>query len=196
MNRKSAFLAALVLALPLAARAGDDIKPDKEWMGVPDCKKNELDCVWVDPSFSFRGKTIHVSKFDKSKAEPPKGGDYGELDWKTCDTFMQEVFENYTNDPLEKLGTKFVTGGSGELVMKGQILEFRYPKKGAAWGGWIGQAAGSGAITYEWKIVDKSGKTVAAAHHRILAGASDTMDRRVAAVHNDKMVDLVKKFAK
>ena len=40
---------------------------------------------------------------------------------------------------------------------KGQITEFRYPKKGAAWGGWIGGAVGSGTIVYDWKIVDKSG---------------------------------------
>jgi hypothetical protein len=26
-----------------------------------------------------------------------------------------------------------------------------------AWGGWVGAAAGSGTIVYDWKIVDKSG---------------------------------------
>ncbi|HMA29779.1 MAG TPA: hypothetical protein VKS23_07940, partial [Thermoanaerobaculia bacterium] len=74
--------------------------------------------------------------------------------------------------------------------------EFRYPKKGAAWGGWIGEAAGSGTIVYDWKIVDKSGKTVAAVHHKILAGASYTLDRRVNNVHSDLMVEFAREHSK
>lgn len=63
---------------------------------------------------------------------------------------MEEVFAHQTNERIEKQGTKFVTGGSGDYVLKGQITEWRYPKKGAAWGGWIGAAAGSGTIVYDW----------------------------------------------
>ncbi|HVO50679.1 MAG TPA: hypothetical protein VMV60_06775, partial [Thermoanaerobaculia bacterium] len=87
-------------------------------------------------------------------------------------------------------------GGSGDYEMKGQITEWRYPKKGAAWGGWIGAAAGSGTIVYDWKIVDKSGKTVVAVHHKILAGASHTMEQRVDNVHGDEMVEFVRKNSK
>jgi hypothetical protein len=187
-------LAILALALPLTLVAGSDSpKEDKKFLGIESCKKGKFDCEWVSPDFSFAGKTIHVEKFEKV-AEAPKGDDYGELHWKNCDTFMQRVFEENTNDRLKN--TKFVSGGSGDYVMKGQITEFRYPKKGAAWGGWVGQAVGSGTIVYDWKIVDKSGKTVAAVHHKILGMASDTLDRRVNNVHNDDMVDFVKEHSK
>ncbi len=185
----------LALAFPLVAGAAESPGPDKKFLGISDCKKDKFDCVWVEPGFSFSGKTIHVEKFAKV-AEAPKGEDYGDLRWKNCDEFMQKVFQEETNERVEKQNVKFVAGGGGEYVMKGQITEFRYPKKGAAWGGWIGQAAGSGTIVYDWKIVDKSGKTVVAVHHKILAGASDTLERRVDAVHNDVMVEFVREHAK
>ncbi len=89
-----------------------------------------------------------------------------------------------------------MTGGSGDYVLKGQITEWRYPKKAAAWGGWVGGAVGSGTIVYDWKIVDKSGKTVVAVHHKIVANASDTMERRVNNVHGDEMVEFVRKNSK
>ena len=195
MKRSLSVATALALSTSLAAFAADSPKEDKKFLGIDSCKKDKFDCAWVDPGFSFKGKTIHVQKFEKV-AEAPKGDDYGELHWKNADTFMQKVFEDRTNERVEKFGAKFVTGGSGDYVMKGQITEFRYPKKGAAWGGWIGEAAGSGTIVYDWKIVDKSGKTQVAVHHKIIAGASYTMDHRVNNVHNDDMVEFVKEHAK
>ena len=194
MKKLSLFTAA-VLALPLAAFAGDSPGTDKKFLGIDDCKKGKFDCEWVSPDFDFKGKTIHVQVFDKEKADAPKGDDYGDLKWKNCGEFMQGIFAEQTNDRL-KHGTKFVVGGSGDYVLKGQITEFRYPKKGASWGGWIGEAAGSGTIVYDWKIVDKSGKTMAAVHHKTLANASNTLDRRVTNFYNDEMVDFVKKYSK
>ncbi len=195
MRALSKIAAGLVLALPLAAFAGDSPKPDKTFLGIGDCKKDKFDCAWVSPDFSFSGKTIHVEKF-KKVCEAPKGDDYGELHWKNADEFMQKVFSEATNDRVEKYNTKFVVGGKGDYVMEGQITEFRYPKKGASWGGWIGEAAGSGTIVYDWKIVDKVGRTVAAVHHKVLAGASWTLDNRVYNVHNDNMVEFVKEHSK
>ena len=195
MKIRSVLLTATLLALPFAASAGDSPGADKEFLGIESCKKGKFDCEWVSPDFSFKGKTIHVERF-KKVADPPKGEDYGSLKWKNCDEYMQEVFANITNERVDKWGVKFVTGGSGEYTMKGQITEFRYPKKGAAWGGWIGQAAGSGTIVWDWKIVDKSGKTVAAVHHKTLASASDTLENRVDNVHSDQMLDFVKLYAK
>lgn len=189
-----ALSAAALLAAP-AARAGKDSPGvDKEFLGISDCKKEKFDCVWVAPDFSFSGKTIHVKKFE-NKAEAPKGDDYGDLHYKNAGEYMQRVFEDRTNDHLSN-GTKFVTGGSGDYTLVGQVTEFRYPKKGASWGGWIGEAAGSGTIVYDWKITDKSGKTVAAVHHKILCGASWTLDNRVDNVHSDNMVEFVKKHSK
>lgn len=188
-------LAAAVLAAAVPAFAADSPKEDLGYLGIEKCKKDKFDCVWVADGFNFSGKTIHVQKFDK-KADAPPSGDMGALEYQNADKFMQEVFEKMTNGRIEKTGAKFVSGGSGEWVLKGQITEFRYPKKGAAWGGWIGSAAGSGTIVYDWKIVDKAGKTVVAVHHKILAGASDTLDRRVSNVHGDEMVEFVRKNAK
>ena len=195
MKKLLVLLSAAALAIPLSALAADSPGPDKKFLGVDDCKKGKFDCEWVASDFTFNGKTIHVQKFEKV-ADAPKGDDYGDLKWKNCGEFMQKVFSEETNDRITKYNTKFVVGGGGDYVMKGQITEFRYPKKGAAWGGWIGEAAGSGTIVYDWKIVDKSGRTVAAVHHKVLAGASYTLDRRVSNVHNDDMVDFVKKHAK
>lgn len=185
--------AALVLGVAGTLAAKDSPEADKAFLGIEKCKKDELDCVWVSPDFSFKGKTIHVQKFDKI-GDPPKGDDYGDLHWKNAGEFMQRVFEEETNEHLKD--TKFVTGGTGDYVLKGQITEFRYPKKGASWGGWIGEAAGSGTIVYDWKIVDKSGKTLVAVHHKVVAGASWTLDRRVANVHGDDMVEFVEKYSK
>ncbi len=195
MKRLFTLVAASLLAGAFSAVAADSPKEDLKFLGIDKCKKEKFDCAWVDPSFSFSGKTIYVQKFKKD-IEAPKGEDYGSLDFKNADTFMQNVFAEETNDRIKKIGCKFVTGGSGDYTMKGQITEFRYPKKGAAWGGWIGEAAGSGTIVYDWKIVDKSGKTVVAVHHKILAGASYTLDRRVNNVHGDDMVDFVKNHSK
>jgi hypothetical protein len=193
--KKLSILVLAALSLPLSIQAGDSPKEDKKFLGISDCKKDKFDCAWVDPSFSFAGKTIHVEKFAKI-CDAPKGDDYGDLHWKNAGEYMQSVFAEQTNDRVEKYKTRFITGGSGEYVMKGQITDFRYPKKGASWGGWIGEAAGSGTIVYDWKIVDKSGKTLAAVHHKIVAGASWTLDHRVDNVHNDNMVDFVKEHSK
>lgn len=195
MKRVLTVLAGAMLGLAFAAPAADSPKEDLKFLGIDKCKKNKFDCEWIDPSFSFAGKTIHVEKFEK-KADAPSSGDVGGLEYGNADTFMQEVFAHQTNERVEKQGTKFVTGGSGDYVLKGQITEWRYPKKGAAWGGWVGGAVGSGTIVYDWKIVDKSGKTVVAVHHKILASASDTMERRVNNVHGDDMVEFVRKNAK
>ncbi len=195
MKRILVLVAGGFLAAAFSAAAADSPKEDLKFLGIDKCHKDKFDCVWVADGFSFSGKTIHVQKFEK-KADAPSHGDMGGLEYGNADTFMQEVFANQTNERIEKTGAKFVTGGSGDYELKGQITEFRYPKKGAAWGGWIGGAVGSGTIVYDWKIVDKSGKTLVAVHHKILASAGDTMERRVDNVFGDEMVEFVRKNSK
>jgi hypothetical protein len=194
MKKSLAILAGFLFLAPLTVQAEDSPKEDLKFLGIEKCKKDEMDCAWVDPSFSFKGKTIHVQKFE-NKTEAPKGEDYGDLKWENCGEFLQNVFEKKTNERVKKYGVTFVSGGTGEWVMKGQITEFRYPKKGAAWGGWIGQAAGSGTVVMDWKIVDKAGKTAVAVHQKVLAGASDTLDHRINNVYTDEFVDFVKKHS-
>jgi hypothetical protein len=195
MKRIPTLFAGACLAAAFAAFAADSPKEDLKFLGIEKCKKDKFDCAWVADGFSFAGKTIHVEKFEK-KADAPSSGDQGGLEYGNADTFMQEAFARKTNERVEKQGTKFVTGGSGDYVLKGQITEWRYPKKGAAWGGLIGGAVGSGTIVTDWKIVDKSGKTVVAVHHKIVASASDTMERRVNNVFGDEMVEFVREHAK
>jgi hypothetical protein len=196
MKRVLTACSVVLLAAAFSALAADSPKEDLGFLGIDKCKKDKFDCAWVAPDFNFTGKTIHVEKFQK-KADAPPSGDMGGLEYRNADSFMQEVFAHMANDRLEKQNTHFVSGGgAGDLTLKGQITEFRYPKKGAAWGGWIGSAAGSGTIVYDWKIVDKSGKTVAAVHHKILAGASDTLERRVNNVHGDELVAFVREHSK
>jgi len=194
MRRVLTVLAGAILAAAVPAFAADSPKEDLKYLGIDKCKKDKFDCAWVADGFSFSGKTVHVEKFDK-KADAPPSGDVGSLEYRNADTFMQEVFAHMANERLESQGTKFVSGGAGDLVLKGQITEFRYPKKGAAWAP-FGGAIGSGTIVYDWKIVDKSGKTVAAVHHKILASASDTLERRVNNVHGDEMVAFVREHSK
>jgi hypothetical protein len=195
MKPKFILVAGAFLAASFTAAAADSPKEDLKYLGIDKCKKDKFDCVYVADGFTFSGKTIHVQKFEK-KADAPASGDMGGLEYGNADVFMQESFAKDTNERVEKAGTKFVTGGSGDYTLKGQITEFRYPKKGAAWGGWIGGAVGSGTIVYDWKIVDKSGKTVVGVHHKIVASASDTLERRVKNVQGDEMVEFVRKNAK
>lgn len=195
MKKAVALFAGAFLAAAFSAAAADSPKEDLSYLGIDKCKKDKFDCVYVADGFSFSGKTIHVQKFEK-KADAPASGDMGGLEYGNADVFMQESFAKNTNERIEKTGAKFVTGGSGDYTLKGQITEFRYPKKGAAWGGWIGGAVGSGTIVYDWKIVDKSGKTVVGVHHKIVASASDTLEHRVKNVQGDEMVEFVRKNAK
>ena len=195
MKRSLLLVAGAFLAAAFAAVAADSPKEDLKYLGIDKCKKDKFDCVYVADGFTFAGKTIHVEKFEK-KADAPASGDMGGLEYGNADVFMQESFAKDTNERIEKAGAKFVTGGSGDYTLKGQITEFRYPKKGAAWGGWIGGAVGSGTIVYDWKIVDKSGKTVVGVHHKIVASASDTLEHRVKNVQGDEMVEFVRKNAK
>ena len=195
MKPKFILVAGAFLAAAFTAAAADSPKEDLKYLGIDKCKKDKFDCVYVADGFSFAGKTIHVQKFEK-KADAPASGDMGGLEYGNADVFMQESFAKDANERIEKTGAKFVTGGSGDYTLKGQITEFRYPKKGAAWGGWIGGAVGSGTIVYDWKIVDKSGKTVVGVHHKIVASASDTLEHRVKNVQGDEMVEFVRKNAK
>ena len=137
MKRPFILVAGAFLAAAFSAVAADSPKEDLKFLGIEKCKKDKFDCVWVADGFSFAGKTIHVEKFEK-KADAPSSGDQGGLEYGNADTFMQQVFAGKTNERVEKQGTKFVTGGSGDYVLKGQITEWRYPKKAAAWGGLIG----------------------------------------------------------
>jgi hypothetical protein len=172
--------------------AADSPKPDKAFLGVDLSKGHALDFEYHAPGDSLAGKTIVVKPF-VMKAEKPRKGEC-DLDWDEAGKFLANAFVKETNDHLKS--TKFTEHGPGDYTLEGQITEYGCPKRGAAWGGWIGELGGQGGITFDMKIVDKSGKVIAAAHHRIMVGASYSMTQRVKNVWNDKIVDFVEEQSK
>jgi hypothetical protein len=184
MKFRTLILAATLISLPMArpAAAKDSPKPDKDYLGVDLSKGHDnLDMVYYAPGFSFDGKSVRVKEF-KMKADKPESGDC-DLEWKEAGEFIADAFTEETADHLKE--TKLTRKGSGTLTLEGQITEFGCPKRGAAWGGWIGELGGQGGITFDMKVVDSSGTVVAAAHHRLMVGASYSMRQRIRNTWND-----------
>jgi hypothetical protein len=127
------------------------------------------------------------------KAERPDK-EKGDLSWKELPDFFQEAIVENAGD--RSGGAVKLSKTSGSYSLHGQITEFRPPSAGAAWGGWIGQAAGSGTIVFDMKIVDPSGKVVVAAHHKLLAQASDSLRRRTENVAGDEIGHLLSSLSK
>ncbi len=196
--RKGFLAAALAaaMALPALAVAKDSPKPDEEFLGGVKLEKmhDNLDLAFYAPGFSFEGAKIRVKDF-KMKAEKPDKGEC-DLEWDEAGHFLAHSLITETADHLKN--TKLVSEGSAPYTLQGQITEFGCPKRGAAWGGWIGELGGQGGITFDMKIVDATGKVVAAAHHRVMVGASYSMRQRVTNVWNDgdKMVGFFRHSSK
>ncbi|HET9794512.1 MAG TPA: hypothetical protein VFS34_08630 [Thermoanaerobaculia bacterium] len=189
-----ALLAAAALAAPAAlqAKSKDSPGPDKEFLGVDTHKGKYLDQEYVAPNADLSGKTIHVEKFEMKAERPEK--EKGDLSWKETPGVMQDAIVENAAD--RSGGSVKLSKDSGAYTLRGQITEFRPPSSAAAWGGWIGQAAGSGTIVFDFKIVDKSGTVVAAGHHKLLAQASDSLRRRVENVAGDEMGHFLASLAK
>jgi hypothetical protein len=175
-------LVAGAISLPagLEAKKGDSPGVDKDFLGVETHKGRYLDQEYVAPGASLSGKTIHVEKFE-FKGEHPKK-EKGDLDSADLPEFMQEVLVEYGG---EHSGGAKLSKSSGSYKLMGEVLEFRPPSEGASWGGWIGEAAGSGTIVFDFKIVDSSGKVVAAGHHKLIATASDSLKYKMQRVASD-----------
>ena len=174
-----------ILAAPAALRAKgkDSPGPDKDFLGVETHKGKYLDHEYLAPGADLSGKTIHVEKFEVKCDRPEK--EKGDLSWKELPGFMQDAVVDNSADRSGGAIKLSKTSGSYKLV--GQVTEFRPPSYGASWGGWIGEAAGSGTVVFDFKVVDGSGKVVAAGHHKLLAQASDSLRRRVENVAGDEL---------
>jgi hypothetical protein len=174
-----------VLAAPAMVRAKskDSPGPDKDFLGVDTHKGKYLDQEYLAPGADLGGKTIHVEKFTMKCERPDK--EKGDLSWKELPEFMQSaVVENAAD---RSGGSIKLSKNSGSYKLIGQVTEFRPPTEAASWGGWIGEAAGSGTIVFDFKIVDGSGKVVAAGHHKLIAQASDSLRRRIDNVTGDEL---------
>ncbi len=183
----------VLLAAPAILRAGKDSPgPDKDFLGVDTHKGKYLDQEYVASDADLSGKTIHVEKFELKCERPEK--EKGDLSWKELPGFMQDAIVDNAADRAG--GSIKLSKTSGTYRLLGQVTEFRPPSYGASWGGWIGQAAGSGTVVFDFKIVDGSGKVVAAGHHKLLAQASDSLRRRVENVSGDEMGHFLASAAK
>jgi hypothetical protein len=176
-------VAALTVAAFASAKGKESPGPDQDFLGVEVHKGKYLDKEFVAPGADLSGKTIHVEKFEVKSERPDK--EKGDLSWKELGGFMQEAIVDNAGD--RSGGSIKLSKTSGSYKLIGQVTEFRPPSSGASWGGWIGEAAGSGTIVFDFKVVDGSGKVVAAGHHKLLASASDSLRRRVENVAGDEL---------
>lgn len=187
-------LLAAALAAPavLHAKGKDSPGPDKAFLGVDTHKGKYLDQEYVAEGANLSGKTIHVPPFEVKCERPDK--EKGDLSWKELPDFIQNAVVENSAD--RSGGSIKLSKSSGSYTLRGQVTEFRPPSAGAAWGGWIGQAAGSGTIVFDFKIEDSSGKVVAAGHHKLLAEASDSLRRRMDNVAEDEIGHFLASLAK
>lgn len=185
-------IAAMAAPATLRAKGKDSPGPDKDFLGVETHKGKYMDQEYVAPGADLSGKTIKVEKFEVKCDRPEK--EKGDLSWKELPGFMQDAIVDNAADRSGGAIKLSKTSGSYKLI--GQVTEFRPPTYGAAWGGWIGQAAGSGTIVFDFKIVDGSGKVVVAGHHKLLAQASDSLRRRVENVAGDEFGHFLTSAAK
>ena len=175
--------AALAIPAALQAKSKDSPGPDKAFLGVDTHKGKYMDQEYIAEGTNLSGKTIHVHPFELKCERPDK--EKGDLSWKELPDFIQEVIVENSAD--RSGGAIKLSKSSGSYSLKGQVTEFRPPSSGAAWGGWIGQAAGSGTIVFDLKIEDSSGKVVAAAHHKLIGEASDSLRHRMDNVAGDEI---------
>ena len=176
-------IAAVAVPVALQAKSKDSPGPDKEFLGVDTHKGKYLDQEFVAEGANLSGKTIHVHPFEMKCERPDK--EKGDLSWKEMPNFLQEAIVENAGD--RSGGSIKLSKESGSYALRGQVTEFRPPTAGASWGGWIGEAAGSGTVVFDFKVTDPSGKVVVAGHHKLLGQASDSLRRRVENVASDEI---------
>ena len=176
-------IAAVAVPVALQAKSKDSPGPDKEFLGVDTHKGKYLDQEYVAEGANLSGKTIHVHPFEMKCERPDK--EKGDLSWKEMPNFLQEAIVENAGD--RSGGSIKLSKESGSYTLRGQVTEFRPPSAAASWGGWIGEAAGSGTVVFDFKVTDPSGKVVVAGHHKLLGQASDSLRRRVENVASDEI---------
>jgi hypothetical protein len=192
MRRLLTALALAVVLSPASLLAKDSPGPDKAFLGVDLHKGKYLDMEYAATGADLNGKTILVERFELKGERPAK--EKGDLSWKELPEFLQQAVVENAGDRSGKSVKFSKTSGSYKFI--GQVTEFRPPSQGASWGGWIGEAAGSGTIVFDFKIVDSSGKVVAAGHHKLLASASDSLRHRVDNVTSDELGNFIASLSK
>lgn len=171
-------LALVLAALPLApASAGgtlDEGKLDPAWYGGAGefRKADEIDYLWVSPGFSLDGKEIQFADWEEPQFKGEKAGERDSKDKRLANDLtgnMPEIFGEAFRNALS--GTVTVVKSGGNLKVVGRIVDCSGGSAAAKF--WVGMGAGSGNTTFDLKFIDtKSGKLVAALHHRVVSGSN------------------------
>ncbi len=187
MNRPWLLIGLAALLLPMTLCNASEDTYTSSYLG--DFKLTEgpkLDFVYIAPSFNAMGAVIQVKDFTMEAPLPEDEADDDDAEdvrWEEAGKMMAEAIVTKTGPKL-KGKTVSLTKDEAPYVMDGRIFEFERGSRAARF--LVGFGAGSGYITFEFKVVEAaSGNVVLAAKHRRLAPGV-TMDLK----------DLINDFAK
>jgi len=202
MTRIFTKLLLLAIAATLLLCLGCSSEPEvfrSEYFGDLVLKEgDDLDYIYHDAAVNLRNATIQVMDFEMLAPEPEDEADEDDQDdvrWADAGKrFKEIIIQKATPEIKPKYGIAFTSGGA-DYVMKGRILEFNRGSRAARF--FVGFGAGSGYLTFDMKIMDKSGKIVLAAHHkRLAARVYDDLVDLMNDVADDELPDLFKTIFK
>lgn len=165
----------LVVAAPVAATPlFDEGKLDPTWFGknLEFRDVDEIDYFWVAEDFSLSGKKLRFSKWEEPHFLGEKAGERDTKDRRLANDLTRNMPEIFAEAFRNGLGDMVSIVESGESVRAfGRIVDCSTGSAAAKF--WVGMGAGSGNVTFDLKFVDaKSGKLVAAVHHRVVSGSN------------------------
>ena len=194
LTNRSAVLAVALTAL-LSSSAGaqkffDEGKLDPSWFGdaVEFRKSDEIDYLWVKPGFALDGAKIRFVEWEPAIFLGEKAGERDAKDKRLANELTEDMHNDFAEAFRNALGGKVEVVSSKETIRAvGQIVDCTTGSAAAKF--WVGMGAGSGATTFNLKLVDaKSGEMVAAIHHRVVSGSN-------LSTTDSKLVKWIDEFA-
>lgn len=173
MSRRVLTVFALGLALvagPSLADKLDEGKLDSAWFGgIGELRTHEeIDYFWAADGFSLKGKKLRVAAWQEPEWLGEKRDAKDAAQAEELTERMPSLIKGALKSSLD--GTEIV-GEGGDYVLTGRFVDVSAGSKAAKW--IVGFGAGSAFGTFDIKITDaKSGKTVAAIHHRVISGTN------------------------
>lgn len=172
----------VLAAAAVAGAAGklDDGLLDPAWFGqdLEFRTSEQLDYFWVEPGFSLQGKAIQIEEWP----DPVFLGAKADIDSKDSARAYQlsSSMADWVRGSLSNALRDYaqISKDEGDYVLSGRFVDVNAGSKVAKW--MVGFGAGSATATWDMKLVDKkTGKLVAAIHHRSVSGThmSDIDDK-------------------
>jgi hypothetical protein len=191
--RLGAILLALVALPPVPAGAQkflDEGKLDPAWFGgaLEFREADEIDYLWVKPGFELDGARIRFEAWSEAQFLGEKAGERDAKDKRLASDLTEEMPGYFAEAFKNALGGKVTVVESGGTVRAvGQIVDCTTGSTAAKF--WVGMGAGSGATTFNLKLVDTaSGEILAGIHHRVVSGTN-------LSTTESKLVDWIDEFA-